>query len=139
MMPYELLEHTADAKFRAYGNSCEEAFANAVQGMTAIIAEPQQLGTQAIFHICVKSSTLEGLLFDLLDELLFLHDTENFIAARADSLTIVQREGKFVLDATILGDEAKKWPGNLKAVTYSEMVVAQQEDDTWLIQAVIDI
>ena len=139
MIPYELLEHTADAKFRAYGETKEEMFTNAVQAMTAIIAEPKEVGTQTILHLCVKATSLEGLLYDLLDELLFLHDTENFIAARAQALTIVERDGKFILDCTLFGDEATKWPGNLKAVTYSEMIVAEQEDGLWMIQAVIDI
>ena len=139
MIPYELLEHTADAKFRAYGETREEVFTNAVQAMTAIIADPQQIGTQKILHLAVKATSLEGLLFDVLDQLLFLHDTENFIAAKAQALTIVEREGKFILDATLFGDEATAWPGNLKAVTYSDMIVAQQQDGSWMIQVVIDI
>jgi SHS2 domain-containing protein len=139
MIPYELLEHTADAKFRAYGENRQEVFANAVQGMTAIIADPAQLDRSIVLNIGVKASTMQGLLFDLLDELLFLHDTQNFIAACAENLTIIERDGKFILDATLRGDEATKWPGNLKAVTYSEMLVHEQPDGTWVIQAVIDI
>jgi SHS2 domain-containing protein len=138
-MKYELLEHTADAKFRAYGATREEVFANAVQGMTAIVADPAKLGTEKAFHVSVKAGSLQNLLFDLLDEILFLHDTEKFLPARADALTVVERNGHFVLDATLRGDDARKWGGNLKAVTYSEMVVEETEEGRWLIQAVIDI
>ena len=137
-MKYELLDHTADAKFRAYGQTRDEVFSNAVQGMTAIIADPQMLGTTQTLHVSIKSKTLQNLLFDLLDEILFLHDTEKFLPARADHLTIVERDEHFVLDATLVGDDAQKWPGNLKAVTYSDMIVEEQADG-WLIQAVIDI
>lgn len=139
MKPYELLDHTADAKFRAYGRTLEEVFANAVQGMTAIVADPAQLGRAKSARITVKGKTLEGLLFNMLDEILFLHDTEHLLPAAAEQLMIRAAEQGFVLEATLVGDDSRRWPGNLKAVTYSEMIVEQLPDKTWLIQAVIDI
>jgi SHS2 domain-containing protein len=139
MQPYELLDHTADAKFRAYGQTREEAFANAVRGMVAIVTPPEELGDGAAYHVSVRAAKLESLLFDLLDETLFLYDTERFLPNRAEALTIVERDGKFVLDATLRGEARTKVSGNLKAVTYSDMICAQQSDGTWLIQVVIDI
>lgn len=138
-MNYRLLEHTADAKFQAWGTTMEEAFAAAVQGMTAIAADPDALGTQRCIPISIRSKTVENLLFDLLDEILFLRDTEKFLPARADALTIAKQNGLYTLDAMLIGDDAKKWPANLKAVTYSEMVVEERPDGSWFIQAVIDI
>jgi SHS2 domain-containing protein len=135
---YELLEHTADAKFRAYGRTREEAFANAVQGMTAIVADPEKLGRGRSLPITVKSKSLQNLLFDFLDEILFLHDTEKFLPALAENLTIVEHEEEFVLEATLHGDDAQKWGGNLKAVTYSDMIV-EETHHGWVIQVVIDI
>jgi SHS2 domain-containing protein len=139
MSPYELLDHTADAKFRATGDTLEEAFAQAVQAMTAIAADPSTLDTSMTQHVTVSADNLSSLLFDLLDEILFLRDTEHFLPARADALTIVQRDGKYLLDTTLVGDDARKHHGNLKAVTYSDMIVEEQADGTWLLQAVIDI
>jgi SHS2 domain-containing protein len=138
-MKYELVEHTADAKFRAFGQTREEVFANAVQGMTAIAADPEKLGRSKALHVSVKSKSLQNLLFDLLDEILFLHDTEKFLPAVAEHLTIVERDGYFILDTTLHGDDARKWGGNLKAVTYSDMIVEETPDGSWLIQVVIDI
>lgn len=137
-MKYELLEHTADAKFRAYGGTLDEAFANAVQGMTAIIADPEKVGKGRMQVVSIKAKSLQNLLFDLLDEILFLHDTEKFLPSSASPLRIVERNGEFTLDATLHGDDARKWPGNLKAVTYSDMIV-EEKDGRWLIQVVIDI
>jgi len=138
-MSYEILDHTADAKFRARGATREEAFTSAVQAMTAIVTDPQMMGDGITFHISVTASTSERLLFDMLDEILFLMDTEKFLPCRAEHLTIVERDGKLVLDATLRGDDARKTPGNLKAVTYSDMIVRQEPDGTWIAQAVIDI
>jgi SHS2 domain-containing protein len=138
MIPYELLEHTADAKFRAYGSSKEEAFSNSVLALTALVVEPQKVSTEVSRNLSVKATSLQGLLFDFLDEILYLLDTEKFLPACAKNLSIVERDEHYVLDATLLGDDAKKFPGNLKAVTYSEMIVEETED-CWVIQVVIDI
>ena len=43
MKKYEFLEHTADAKFRAYGKSHEEAFSNAAQAMISVMADPAKI------------------------------------------------------------------------------------------------
>ena len=75
----------------------------------------------------------------MLDEILFLLDTEKFIPAAAENLAIAEKDNKFVLEATLKGDDARKHPGNLKAVTYSEMLVLQRPDGTWMLQVVVDI
>jgi SHS2 domain-containing protein len=138
MIPYELLEHTADAKFRAYGKTKDAAFGNAILAMTALVVDPQKLATDQSFSVSVKAKNLSGLLFDLLDELLFLLDTEKFLCGKVENLQIAERDGLFYLEASLLGDDARKWPGNLKAVTYSEMI-AEEQHGTWVVQAVIDI
>ena len=138
-MKYELLDHTADAKFRAYGKTIDEAFAHAVQAMTAIVVDPEKIGRSKTQTITIESKTLENLLFDMLDEILFLLDTEKFLPAVAEHLTITKNDGKFMLHATLKGDDARKHSGNLKAITYSDMIIEQQKNGTWMIQAVVDI
>ncbi|MDD9953310.1 MAG: archease [Candidatus Woesearchaeota archaeon] len=132
-MNYELLEHTADAKFRAYGKNKEAAFANAVKGMTAIITDPEKLAKDREFPVTVTADDNKKLLFDFLDQILFLMDTEHFVPAEAD----VRIEGN-TLTAALRGDDVKKVGGNLKAVTYSEMEITQQ-DGQWMLQVVVDI
>jgi len=138
-MPYELLEHTADAKFRATGETLEEAFGSAVQALTALVVDPKLLDEKERQSVTVQSKTLHGLLFDLIDELLFRLDTEHLLARNVECLTIVERNDEYVLDATVVFDDARKFPGNLKAVTYSDMIVQRQPDGSWVLQVVIDI
>jgi SHS2 domain-containing protein len=137
-MKYELLDHTADAKFRAYGKTREEAFTNAVEAMTAIVAEPAKLHRVKSIPVHIEATSLKRVLFDLLDEILFLHDTEHFLPACAEHLKIREEGEHFVLDAVLHGDEASKWPGNLKAVTFSDMILEERGGE-WTIQVVIDI
>jgi SHS2 domain-containing protein len=136
-MTYELLEHTADAKFRAYGKTKEEAFSSAIEALTAIVVDPKHVKRTREWHVSVTGKTLRELLFELLDELMFLHDTEHFLTGGVQELTITHEKG-FKLSATLKGDDSKSYGGNLKAVTYSEMI-AEEQDGQWVLQAVIDI
>ena len=139
MTPYELLEHTADAKFRATGATIEEAFREAARAMTAIVTNPDALekGREAVVE--VHAFDHKRLLFEWLDQLLFLHDTEGILAADVEDLVITRHLERYTLRATVLGDDATKHGGNLKAVTYHDMKVEQESDGTWVCQAVIDI
>ncbi len=44
-MKYEFLEHTADIKFRAYGATMEEAFANVVGAFSEFVSGGEEVKT----------------------------------------------------------------------------------------------
>ena len=73
-MSYEILEHTADAKFKAVGETLEDAFSSTVDAF-ADIAGGEGGNTRHKFE--VESESLEALLFDFLDELIYLQDTRD--------------------------------------------------------------
>ena len=43
MQKYKFLEHTADAKFQAYGKNMEEAFSNAALAMFSVITDTKKI------------------------------------------------------------------------------------------------
>ena len=43
MDKYKFFEHTADAKFQAYGKSVEEAFSNAALAMFSVITDTSKI------------------------------------------------------------------------------------------------
>ncbi len=139
MKPYEIMEHTADAQFRAYGSTIEEAFGNAVTAMAAIITEPEDAGRDREIGVTVHANDVKRLLFELLDQVLFLMDTEKFLAVGVGDIAMTQTHGRYTLTATLVGDDIIKHGGNLKAVTYSDMKVEEMPDGRWVCQAVIDI
>ncbi len=139
MKPYELLDHTADAKFRAYGKTLDDAFSNAVTGMIAIIAPPEEIGSDVEKHIRIEGIKKESLLFDLLDEVLFLYDVEKFLPHKTVlRITHDNTTGKFVVEGIMHGEMPTKISGNLKAITYSEMIIDEKPGNV-MIQVVIDI
>jgi SHS2 domain-containing protein len=136
---YEILDHPADAKFRALGETKEEAFSEAVKAFSEIVGGDSGMYTHSIE---VKSEGLEPLLFDFLDKLIFLQDTENVVVSHASKLEIEELENGWKLSADIMVDDITSEVHKLdvKGPTYSEMVVEYDSDESaWAVQAVIDI
>ncbi|MCK4550749.1 MAG: archease, partial [Candidatus Aenigmarchaeota archaeon] len=76
---FEYLEHTADAKFKAYGKSLEEAFSNAALAVFNIMVDTKKVEPKIKKEIEITGKNKETILFDFIDELLFFLDAENFI------------------------------------------------------------
>lgn len=137
-MSYEILDHPADAKFRTVGESKEEAFSEAVKAFSEIVG-----GDSGMYHhtIEVKSEGLNPLLFDFLDELIFLQDTENVVVSHAAEMNIEELENGWKLEAEIMVDNITPEVSvmDVKGPTYSEMQVSYEKGEGWVVQAVIDI
>jgi len=140
MKKYEFFEHTADAKFRAYGKTIEEAFSNAALAMTSVITDVAKVKPIVMTHFSVEGKDLKALLYNFLEEFLFLIDTENFFLSVVKEIRIEKQKGNFVLHATISGDDIKNYEthGDIKAVTYNEMEI-NEEKGKCMVQVVVDI
>ncbi|MFH1440186.1 MAG: archease [Candidatus Woesearchaeota archaeon] len=131
--PFEYLEHTADCKFRAYGKTKEQRFGNAALAMFNIMTDVALISPAEIREINVTGTDEMQLLYNFLEQLLFLLDTESFIPNRIIEISI---EGN-VLHAKLYGDcDLNKYDihGDVKAVTYNEMEFC---DD--YVQVVVDL
>ena len=79
MKKYEFFEHTADAKFRAYGKNIGEQFSNAAIALIAVMFDPEKIEEKITKSVTIKGNDLKSLLYNFLEELLYLIDTELFI------------------------------------------------------------
>lgn len=130
---FEYLQHTADCKFKAYGKTIEERYSNAALAMFNIIVDTTTVSPLVIKEINVCGDDEYQLLYNFLEQLLFLIDTESFLLHSIIELTI---EGK-VLHAKIYGDckiEDYDTHGDIKAVTYNEMEITDK-----YVQVVMDL
>ncbi len=139
MQKYKFLEHTADAKFQAYGNNMGEAFSNAALAMFSVITDTKKIKKKIKKEIKVKGTDLKSLLYNFLEELLFLLDTNSFLLNKIEKISIKKMEGKYSLNATVAGDKADNYEtsGDIKAVTYNEMEI--KENDKVMVQVVLDL
>jgi len=136
-MKYEFLPHTADTKIRAYGKSLEEAFMNAALATTDTITDHTEIKQTVEKKIEVSSENKEALLYDFLEELLILQDTDDFLLSEVKDLKI----DNLKLTATFVGDtDSSKYEirTHVKAITYQEMFI-KEEDNLITIQFVLDL
>lgn len=136
MVKYEYLEHTADAKFKAYGKNFEEAISNAVTAMFGMLTDIEKVEPKIKREIEIKAENMKSLVYDFLDELLFLLDTEGIIFTRLENVEFKE----FSIKATAIGDSYKNYDisGNIKSMTYNDMVV-EDKNGKFIIQCVVDI
>ncbi len=136
-MKYRFFEHTADAKFRAYGKDHEEAFSNAALALSSIMIGHEKVKPKEEVKINVEGSDKKSLLYNFLEELLFLLDTKGFLLHDVKELRIDGLKLSAVLSGdTDIGKYAVN--GDVKAVTYNQMEISEQKGKC-MVQVVVDI
>ncbi|WP_136687972.1 archease [Halorhabdus amylolytica] len=136
-MSFVLREHTADVAVEATGDSLADAFAATADGMAAAMCENVPFDGDR-FDLAVTAESRESLLFDYLDELIYQRDVRNVLpvdnratVSRSDDVWSVQASSRGVPLQTISARE-------IKAVTYSEMVLEETQDG-WHAYVVLDV
>ncbi len=138
------LEHTADAKFQAFGKNMEEAFANSALAMFSVMTDTEKVRPKLNKTIKAKGNDLKALLYAFLEEFLFLVDTEGFLLHKIKNIKITEKKGVYELSAQAAGDAVSNGyvtNGDVKAVTYNEMEVKQPEgkEKRFIVQVVVDL
>lgn len=136
-MEYRYLSHTAEAKFQAFGQTLEDVFSNAGMAMTNLMVEnPVPVEKR---EVEVTGNSVESLLYDFLNELLYLKDT-GYVAGDFRDLTISKQKGTYKLESEVWVDKVEHYEAmtDVKAPTYHEMKVEKEEND-WVAQVVVDV
>jgi len=137
---FRFLDHTADAKFQAFGRTLEEAFANAALAVASLMWDPAKVGPMLDHLVDVQGRDLEQLLVRFLGEIIYVFETRGFLVAAVPDLTIDKEDGGLRLRAVFKGDNQPAQYvifGHVKAVTYNEMRIDQGCPVT--VQVVVDV
>jgi SHS2 domain-containing protein len=137
---YQFLEHTADAKFQAFGQSLEEAFSNAAYATVSLMWDRAKIARKIQKPIKVQGRDLEQLLVNFLEEILYLLDSQMFLLHSVEKIQIGKRADVYLLEALFLGDDygdRYKPYGDVKAITYNEMEI--HTTDLFMVQVVVDV
>ena len=143
---YEPLEHTAEAGIIARGVTLAEAFANAAEGMYALMLELDGIEEREERTVELDDEGLEGLLVAWLLELLFLTETDQLVFRRfaVDELSEPRLpDGQGRLRGRAWGerfDPERHRTNNVmvKAVTH-HMLEIGREDGGYRVQVLFDI
>ena len=134
-MKFKFLEHTADIKFQAFGKNLEEVFENSALAMFNAMCDSKIKSTRTL-KIKAEGKDKESLLYNFLEELLFLFDSEGFFLSEVKNLKIKGNK----LYAEVVGDKAENYKFNIdvKAITYNEMFV-KKVGNKFVAQVVLDV
>ncbi|HXF36106.1 MAG TPA: archease [Actinomycetota bacterium] len=133
---YEILEHTADVGIRARGGSLAEALEAAARGLAELLGAAREgPGERRVLHL--SAADPGALAVDLLNELLFLHETEG--AGFGD--VRVRRAGPADADVEV---ELVPLPGEqegvgVKAATYHQLAVEERPDGSVELRVFLDV
>jgi protein archease len=136
---YETFEHTADLGLRAGAPDLDTLFAEAGRGLFSLMIENlDDVQPREEISLAVVGSELDYLLFDWLNELLFLFETRRLVLAE---FRVKIADGG--LQATARGeplDSARhRLAHEVKAITYHQLKIEQQPDGAWLAEVIVDI
>ncbi|MBW6442801.1 archease [Patescibacteria group bacterium] len=137
MKKFQFLEHTADIKFRAFGKTLSDLYKNNALALFEVFYDKNVKGKEN-YNINVKGKDYESLLYNFLEEFLFLFDSKNFLPSKIISFKLDEK--KLKITAEVSGDQIKNYNVNthVKAVTYNEMFIKKQRS-SWISQVVLDI
>ena len=144
-MPYHYLEEfgTADIAFEATGRDLSELFSDAADATTNVMIDNiEAIQPRETRQIELSNEKLDMLLFDLLQELIFLKDAERLLLLRIREVQIDKRNDIYFLKATAEGEpldaERHHQRADVKAVTLHDFFVEQTEDG-WKARVLLDI
>ncbi|MFW9924082.1 MAG: archease [Candidatus Thorarchaeota archaeon] len=128
-MSFEYKDHTADIIIRASGETLCEAFEQAALGFYHVITDITTIDPIYEKKVALESEDIKSLLFDWIDQLIFLFDTEYFISNKVKITNFKRADNSFTLEAILIGEEfvINKHPQKteVKAMTYSFMEIGE--------------
>lgn len=131
---FEFLEHTADIKMRVVGKELKDIFETTVLAIAEYCSGGEKLSNKKKKTINVKGQDNESLLYNFIDEILYLIDAEHFIPVKAT----VKLKG-YSLKAELSGDSTKNYKlEHIKSATYAEMSIKKLRDN-WEAVFVLDV
>jgi len=139
-VPYEILDHEADAGVRGIGRTVEEAFAEAARGMFALMADLDRVQERGEVTVEVRADTLEGLLVAWLGELLRERDVRGMLFSRFEVRIGQAGEGRW-LEGRAWGEPIAprhRLGVEVKAATYAGVRV-ERRGDACIAQCIVDL
>jgi SHS2 domain-containing protein len=148
---YEYLDHTADVIIKSYGRDFSEALSNSILALSNLFIDLEKLNLSNLIksnsfikkEISIKALSKESLYYDVLNEIIFIIDTDFISPFKVfdSNIEIINNGGKkyFKFNAQLYCIEIKKAKikGSVKSATYNNMKII--EDKLCTIQTVVDL
>ena len=135
---WEHFSHVADIGIRGYGKTLEQAFQQTAIAMTAVVCNPAAVKPEIPVRFECDAPDQELLLTEWLNALIYEMATRKLLFGRFE----VRIDGTR-LQGTAWGEyvdrEHHQPVVEVKGATYTELLVARQDNGIWLAQCIIDV
>jgi len=142
MLPFRVLEHTADVGFEAFGRTKEEVFANAGRALFNLMVDLDSICPRQGLRIEASASASDadasGLLVNWLSEILYLYDAEGWLLRDFEIRSLDNRS----ISAVARGEQFDRARHQIKllvkAITYHQLGL-EETTSGWRAQVYVDI
>ena len=142
--PYRFIDDiaTADAAFEAWGATLDDVFTAAAEALLAVmLVHPRTLGSVEREVVILEAESAEMLLFDFLQELVFLKDRDQ-VLLRTNTIEVAARKDGCRLEAVMIGERLDyarhELAVDVKAVTMHRFKLSRTPNG-WEARVVVDI
>jgi SHS2 domain-containing protein len=126
---YTWIEHTAELELELRASDEGGVFGDAVAAFAELLGE--ESGEPVAREVVLRATDPASQLVELLEELVFLADTEGFVPRRLMQIDLVQRR------AVVEGNRGAP-PPLIKAVTYHGLEF-RRDGEEWTARVVLDV
>lgn len=133
------MEHTGDVKFKAHGESAEDLYNHCALALSHLFSRGKKVSQSTRKEFSVNGEDYESLLYNFLDELIYLFDAKQFIVSKTE--VTIERGDEYTLNVVVYGDSTSKYKDldAVKAPTYAEMYFKKIDEENWEAQVVLDV
>lgn len=136
---FEFLEHTADSKFKAYGDTLEEGFENAALATFETMIDTSKVKGTTTREINLKAKEKEDLLYQWISELIYLFSANNIVFSKFE--VKITKNDEYNLKGTVYGEKIDLsrhiLETEVKAITYHNLEIKKNKQ--YEIIALLDI
>lgn len=136
-MPFKIKEHTADAAFEARGKTLDELFRSAGLAITDITVDPETVEAKEKCTVTVENDDVEMLLYEFLEELIYLKDADLFLVKDID-IDVDGGKATATLKGETIQRDKHDLRNDIKAVTLHKYTVEEAEEG-WKAFVIVDI
>jgi len=135
---WEHFQHIADVGIRGIGRTVEEAFAEGGRALTAVMCDGASVCDKECVEVQCEAEVLDVLFADWINALIYEMDVRKMVFGRyAVAIDGCRLSGKAWGEA--IDFSRHEIAVGVKAATYLELKVYQQDDGQWAAQCVVDV
>lgn len=134
---FEIFDTTGDVGITIYGKTLEDIFEQAGYGLFSLITEFDKIECKQEKKIQLNAEAIEVLFINWLNELIFLFDTEGFLAKKI-SVNLKDCSITAKLSGETFDDEKHPRGVLIKAATYHKLRL-EKKNGGWFAKVLFDI